>query len=35
MNRIDALIEEEQCIDELGATLNLNPSHTNKQQRKI
>ena len=26
-NRIDALIEEQQCIDELGATLNFNPSH--------
>ena len=26
-NRIDALIEEQKCIDELGATLNFNPSH--------
>ena len=26
-NRIDALIEEQKCIDELGATLNYNSSH--------
>ena len=34
-NRIDALIEEQQCIDELGATLNFNPSHKQTAKKDL
>ena len=34
-NRIDALIEEQKCIDELGATLNFNPSHKKTATKDI
>ncbi len=34
-NRIDALIEEQKCIDELGATLNYNPSHKHTAKKDL